>query len=115
MDDEKPSELESFHAELPEPKISAAEHLAATEKRLLGEGVARHGGRPERGIGSKFHALHPAHKAHLAAIEHLVEVEAAHVTAEKHLNDAAANLDRALDRVEATAEASDTVPTEEAA
>ena len=53
-------------AETEEPETVASEaRLEAARGRLKLE--PGH----ERGIGSRHHNLHPAHKAHLAAIEHL--------------------------------------------
>lgn len=92
----------------PEPDTPATERLAAAEDRLLGD-VPLHDGKPERGAGSKYAALHPAHKAHLAAIEHLIEVEAEHAAAEAHLNSVHARVEHAIERVNATEEASDAV------
>jgi hypothetical protein len=93
----------------PEPQTTATERLAAAEDKLLGEDVARHEGKPERGSGSRFAALHPAHKAHLAAIEHLIAVEAEHAEAEARIAAAHAKVQHALARVEATEEASEAV------
>jgi hypothetical protein len=93
----------------PEPEITATEHLAAAEDKLLGPDVSRHDGKPEKGIGSRHHALHPAHKAHLAAIEHLIVVEAEHAAAAAHLASVQARVDHAKQRVAATEEASDAV------
>jgi hypothetical protein len=98
----------------PEPLTPAAERLAAAEDRLLGEYVERHNGKPERGAGSRFAALHPTHKAHLAAIEHLIAVEAEHAAAEAHLNSVHAKVQHAMDRVSATEEASEAAAGKEA-
>lgn len=89
--------------------MPATERLAAVHDKLLGADVPLHDGKPERGAGSKFAALHPSHKAHIAAIEHLVEVEAEHAAAEAHLNSVHARVQHALARVEATEEASEAV------
>lgn len=98
-------DAESIEQPKPEP-VDAKAKLAAAEDRLLGPGVAKHDGKPERGVGSKFHSLHPAHKAHLAAIEHLIVVEAEHAAAEAHLSAIHARVEHAIKRVEATEEAS---------
>lgn len=87
-------------------RAPATELLAEAHERLLGPDVAMHDGKPEKGVGSKYHSLHPAHKAHLAAIEHLVEVEAEHAAAEAHLASVHAKVQHALARVDATEEAS---------
>lgn len=92
--------------------VPAAERLAAAEDRLLGPDVPRHNGKPERGVGSKFHGLHPDHKAHIAAIEHLIAVEAEHAEAEARLTAVHAKVTHALARVEATEEASANVEKE---
>lgn len=97
----------------PEPATPAAERLRIAQDRLLGEDVPLHDGKPERGAGSKFSKLHPAHKAHLAAIEHLIEVEAEHAAAEAHLNSVHAKVEHAIARVDATEEASNEVSAEE--
>ena len=90
----------------PVPETPAAERLAAAHEKLLGKDVPLHDGKPEKGAGSKYAALHPAHKAHIAAIEHLVEVEAEHAAAEAHLSAVHARVERAIARVAATEEAS---------
>lgn len=93
--------------EISEPDhVPAAERLRAAEDHLLGKDVATHDGRPERGAGSKFAALHPTHKAHLAAIEHLIAVEAEHAEAEARLTAIHTRVEHALARVDATEEAS---------
>lgn len=92
-----------------EPDRPATERLAAAEDKFLGADVDKHAGKPERGIGSRYHALHPAHKAHLAAIEHLITVEAEHAAAEAHLASVHARVEHAKARVESTEEVSDEV------
>lgn len=95
---------------LTEPeRQSATERLAAAREKHLGKDVMLHDGKPEMGAGSRYAALHPAHKAHLAAIEHLVLVEAEHAAAEAHLNKVHAKVEHALERVAATEEASEAV------
>lgn len=96
-----------------EPPVSESEHvpaeerLRAAEDKLLGEDVPRHNGRPEKGSASRHASLPPAHKAHLAAIEHLVEVEDEHAAAEAHLASVHARVQHALARVDATEEPAD--------
>ena len=95
------------HEAVTEPEhVPADEQLRAAEDRLLGKDVPRHDGKPEKGSGSKFAALHPAHKAHLAAIEHLIEVEKEHAAAEARLNAVHAKVQHATAQVEATEKAS---------
>lgn len=108
MDDDKPIPFPDLEPRQPaDPVIvPATERLAAVHENLLGADVAMHDGKPEKGAGSKFAALHPAHKAHIAAIEHLVELEAEHAAAEAHLSAVHARVERALARVAATEEAS---------
>lgn len=87
----------------------ATERLAAAREKLLGADVAMHDGKPEMGSDSRHSRLHPAHKAHLAAIEHLVVVEAEHAAAEAHLSAVHAKVQHALERVAATEEDSEAV------
>lgn len=86
----------------PEPQTPATERLAAAQARLLGEDVPLHNGQPEKGSGSRHAALHPAHLAHLHALEHLVTVETEHATAERAMQDADAKLAHALKRADDT-------------
>jgi hypothetical protein len=96
---------EQGFVEQPEPeRVPASEMLAAAHEKYLGPEVAMHAGKPETGVGSKFHALHPAKKAHLAAIEHLILMEAEHAAAEAHLASIHAKVEHAMARVEATEE-----------
>ncbi len=103
MDDDKPIQFPdkqmTVQAE-PEP-MPGDQRLAAAHERLKLE--AGH----ERGIGSPYHALHPAHKAHLAAIEHLIAVEAEHADAERALAAVHAKLEHAMARVDVTEKASE--------
>lgn len=95
----------SQEAEKPEPaRVPATEILATAHEKYLGPDVAMHDGKPEKGVGSKFHTLHPAKKAHLAAIEHLIVVEAEHAAAEAHLTSVHTKVEHAIARVEATEE-----------
>ena len=106
-EDSRPlAHLSTVENEIEQPapvSVSAHDRLAAAREKLNLE--AGH----ERGIGSPYSSLHPAHKAHLAAIEHLIEVEAEHLAAEKALAIAHARVERAMARVEETEQASNAV------
>lgn len=103
-----PDPIELDPAQEPET-APTVERLAAAEDKLLGPDVPRHDGQPEMGAGSKYAALHPAHKAHLAAIRHLISVEHEHAKAEVHLASVHARLEHAKERVDSTEEASNAV------
>lgn len=54
---------------------SAAQRLRAFEDEHLGPNAVRIGGHVEKGHGSAFKALSPAHHGHYAALEKLVDAE----------------------------------------
>jgi hypothetical protein len=82
--------------------VPAHERLAAVLEKHLGKDFVLHNGKPEMGVGSPYSMLHPAHKAHIAAIEHLIVVEAEHAAAEKNLKAIHAKVEHAMKHVEAT-------------
>lgn len=89
----------------PEPVVSdapAAEQLAAAHDKYLGADVPLIDGKPEKGIGSKYHGLHHSQKAHITAIEHLMAVEKEAADAEAHMASINVKLDYAKKRVAAT-------------
>lgn len=55
---------------------SAHEHLAAFERAKLGHDVPRHGGKIEKGSGSKFAKLSGEDRARHTALEELIDAEA---------------------------------------
>jgi len=83
--------------------------LHAVHEKHLGKDFLIHDGKPEKGHGSKFSLLHPAHKAHIAAIEHLIAMEAEHAQAEGALAAAHLKVEHARKQVEATEKASSEV------
>lgn len=100
-DDTAPIPFPDKQIDPPESEaVPAKERLAAAQEKLNLE--PGH----ERGIGSRYAALHPSHKAHLAAIEHLIAVEAEHADAERALHVVHAKLEHAMARVDATEETS---------
>ena len=103
----EPPEGEYAAAAAPPETVASEARLEAARGRL--KLAAGH----ERGIGSRHHNLHPAHKAHLAAIEHLITVEAEHAAAEAHLATVHAKVQRAMAHVEVTEKAAAELPVPE--
>lgn len=70
---EKPvGSVDPFEASEP---ASAAQRLRAFEDEHLGPDAVRIGGHVEKGHGSAFKSLSPAHHGHYAALEKLVDAE----------------------------------------
>jgi hypothetical protein len=90
----------------PEAETEETETVASEARLAAARGKFKLEAGHERGIGSRHHNLHPAHKAHLAAIEHLITVEAEHAAAEAHLATVHAKVQRAMAQVEVTEKAS---------
>lgn len=97
----------------PEPEtetVSTHERLRAFEEKHLppeSEHHPRPHGKIERGSGSIFAGLHPAHKAHHAALEALIAAETKHQQASVAEDAAHAELEAAVARAAATEEASE--------
>lgn len=61
---------------------SPQELLAAFEHEKLGEHTPRHHGKIEKGSGAPFHKLHPDDQKRHAALEELIDADAAMTKAE---------------------------------
>lgn len=57
--------------------LSPQEHLAKFEHEKLGHDTPRHDGKIEKGSGAPFHKLSHEHKQRHAALEELIEADAA--------------------------------------
>lgn len=90
---------------LPQTEVATHDRLRAFEDAVLGEDHLRLHGQVERGRGSKFAELHPAAKAHHAALEALLDAEAEYQKAAAIEIEASAKLDAAVQRAAETEEA----------
>lgn len=70
---------------------SPQELLAAFEREKLGRDTPRHHGRIEKGFGAPFHKLKPEDQARHAALEELIDADAALSAAETALDTAKAH------------------------
>ncbi len=86
----------------PEAEMTMTQRLRAFEDKHLGEDAVRINGELERGHGSRYSKMSPAHRAHHDALVELVAAEKAHVDAGVAEAAAHARLKAAIERANAT-------------